>query len=351
MRRTLFMVCVLMLLAAVMPVAAQDVPEIVVSGVWARATAQAAMAGEGMAAEPAATEEAMASGGMSGGMGMDGGVSAVYMTLSNPSAVGLQLVSAVTDIAGLVEIHESAMDNGMMTMRHLEAGLPVLAGETVVLEQGGYHVMMMDLKQELVLGSAISVHLTFDVLGADGSATGETYELMVGAPVLDAPPPASPITVTGAWARPTAAMPMEMSGHAAMHGSDATPEGGMNMGGMDMGGGMGMDGGVSAIYATLTNTSDADLHVVGVTLDAAGIAEIHESVMENDMMMMRPLEGGLVIPAGGSAVLEQGGIHMMLMELNREFVPGTAVLVTLTFEDGSSTFFAVPVYDPMMMGM
>lgn len=82
------------------------------------------------------------------------------------SATGGRLVSASTPIAGVVEIHEMRMDGDTMRMRALPNGLTLPAGQTVELRPGGFHVMLMDLKQPLKDGQVVPVTLVFE--GQDG---------------------------------------------------------------------------------------------------------------------------------------------------------------------------------------
>ena len=69
-----------------------------------------------------------------------------FMTLR--SREPLRLVGASSAVAGVVEIHEMALQNNVMRMRAIEA-LPLPAGQPVELKPGGYHVMLMDLKRTL----------------------------------------------------------------------------------------------------------------------------------------------------------------------------------------------------------
>jgi periplasmic copper chaperone A len=92
------------------------------------------------------------------------------------SAQGGRLVAASSPVAGIVEIHEMAMSGDVMKM-HAIAGLDLPAGKTVELKPGGYHVMMMDLKQQIKEGEVVP--LTLVVEGKDGKR--ETIE--VKAPV------------------------------------------------------------------------------------------------------------------------------------------------------------------------
>ncbi len=90
---------------------------------------------------------------------------AVFMTIENKGKEADRLISASSPMAGIVEIHEMKMDGGMMQMREVK-GLEVKPGETVELKPGGYHVMLMDLKQPLKEGESIPVTLRFEKSGS-----------------------------------------------------------------------------------------------------------------------------------------------------------------------------------------
>ena len=66
-----------------------------------------------------------------------------------------RLVAAQSPVAGVVEIHEMAMDHNVMKMRALPAGLALPAGQTVELKPGGYHVMLLDLKGQVKEGDTV----------------------------------------------------------------------------------------------------------------------------------------------------------------------------------------------------
>lgn len=93
------------------------------------------------------------------------------------SAQGGRLVAVSTPVAGVVEIHEMAMDGTTMRMRALPNGLELPAGKAVVLKPGGFHVMLMDLKSPMKAGD--TVELTFTIEGKDG----KKEQLAVKAPV------------------------------------------------------------------------------------------------------------------------------------------------------------------------
>lgn len=88
----------------------------------------------------------------------------LFVTLTSKS--GGTLVSASSPVAGVVEIHEMAMEGNVMRMRALSSGLKLPAGQPVELKPGGFHVMLMDLKQALKDGDTVPV--TFVIQGPDG---------------------------------------------------------------------------------------------------------------------------------------------------------------------------------------
>jgi copper(I)-binding protein len=80
------------------------------------------------------------------------------------SAGGGKLVSASSPVAGVVEIHEMAMDGTTMRMRAVNA-IELPAGKAVELKPGGYHVMLMDLKQQMKVGDTVAVTLVVEGAG------------------------------------------------------------------------------------------------------------------------------------------------------------------------------------------
>ena len=101
------------------------------------------------------------------------------------SASGGKLVAGSSPVAGLVEIHEMALEGNVMKMRALPAGLDLPAGKTVELKPGGYHVMLMDLKQQVKEGDTVPVTLVIE--GKDGKK--ETLEVKAPVRPLNAAAP------------------------------------------------------------------------------------------------------------------------------------------------------------------
>ena len=80
---------------------------------------------------------------------------------------GAKLVGVSSPVAGVGEVHEMKMEGDVMKMRALPL-LDLPAGKAVELKPGGYHVMLMDLKQALVKDSKVPLTLVFkDAKGAE----------------------------------------------------------------------------------------------------------------------------------------------------------------------------------------
>lgn len=100
----------------------------------------------------------------------------VRATVPNQTATGafmrmtadkdVQLTSVRSPVAGLAEVHEMTMDNGIMRMRAV-GNLQLRAGQSVELKSGGYHLMMLELKHQIKKGE--TVPLTLEFKAADAS--------------------------------------------------------------------------------------------------------------------------------------------------------------------------------------
>lgn len=106
------------------------------------------------------------------------------------------------------------------------------------------------------------------------------------------------------------------------------------------------DDGMTAAFGQLRNDSGTDATVTAVASPASTALELHETVEDDSgQMVMRKVEQGFVIPAGGTLLLEPGGDHIMLMGLTAPLLAGEEATFTLTFSDGSQLDFAAPVKD------
>jgi copper(I)-binding protein len=82
-----------------------------------------------------------------------------FMTLT--AKEGSKLVGVTSPAAGVGQVHEMKMDAGVMKMAEVKGGLDLPAGKAVELKPGGYHVMLMDLKEPLMKDSTVPITLIF----------------------------------------------------------------------------------------------------------------------------------------------------------------------------------------------
>lgn len=92
------------------------------------------------------------------------------------------------------------------------------------------------------------------------------------------------------------------------------------------------EGEMSGVFGTIRNPGDTELHLTGVTGQVGGTTELHETVPGASGSMMQEKEDGFVIPAGGELVLEPGGNHIMLMDLDQPITTGQQITITLQFD-------------------
>jgi periplasmic copper chaperone A len=95
-----------------------------------------------------------------------GKVAGAFVTLVNTGAAPDRLVSATSPVAGRVELHTHIKDGDVMRMREVEGGIPLPPGDTVKLQPGGLHIMLLAMNQGLAAGSSFPLTLTFEKAGS-----------------------------------------------------------------------------------------------------------------------------------------------------------------------------------------
>ena len=103
-----------------------------------------------------------------------------YLTIRNGGPDNDRLIAVSSPVASAVQVHQSLMVAGEAQMRE-QKNLVVPAGGSLVLEPGGYHLMLLDLKAPLVAGQRVPVTLQFEKAGP------VTAQLLVGKPGAPAP--------------------------------------------------------------------------------------------------------------------------------------------------------------------
>jgi len=96
-------------------------------------------------------------------------------------------------------------------------------------------------------------------------------------------------------------------------------------------------------YMTITNKGNAPDRLTCVSSDASAECQIHTMTMDNGVMKMRPVEGGLEILPGQTITLKPGGFHMMLVDLKHPLEPGNSIKATLKFEHAGTVDVEYPI--------
>jgi len=96
-------------------------------------------------------------------------------------------------------------------------------------------------------------------------------------------------------------------------------------------------------YFAVTNKGKNGDKLISISTPDAGRAEIHSMTMKDNVMVMRPVEGGLDIPPGGTIELKPGHFHLMFMDVKKPFHEGDAIPVTLEFEHAGKVDITMPV--------
>jgi periplasmic copper chaperone A len=92
-----------------------------------------------------------------------GGSAAGYLVINNHG--GADVLTAVETPVAKASLHQSSVTGGMATMRSMDQGLPVPAGQTVALRPGGDHIMLAGLTRPLAAGQKIPATLVFQRAG------------------------------------------------------------------------------------------------------------------------------------------------------------------------------------------
>jgi periplasmic copper chaperone A len=132
---------------------------------------------------------------------------------------------------------------------------------------------------------------------------------------------------------PLAAMPARAADYdvGSIHISDpwarATPKGAV----------------AGAGYMTIANRGTTPDRVSCVSSDASAQCQIHTVTMENGVMKMRPVEGGLEIKPGETVALKPGSFHMMLVDLKHPLDQGQTIKATLKFDHAGTIDVEFPI--------
>jgi copper(I)-binding protein len=93
----------------------------------------------------------------------------------------------------------------------------------------------------------------------------------------------------------------------------------------------------AGVFFVIDNQGSMADALIRATTSICDAVELHESILEGDVMKMQPVPGGRIeIPAGQAVELKPGGLHVMLIGLHKRLVPGESFSLSLEFERAGS---------------
>lgn len=108
-----------------------------------------------------------------------------------------------------------------------------------------------------------------------------------------------------------------------------------------------------SVWMIISNGTEQEERLLGAQIDGCGAVELHNMVIdENDVMIMRQVEGGeIIIPAGQTIELKRGGLHVMCLQKVAPLEPGTDIEIVLQFANAGDINVTAPVVAPGDMPM
>lgn len=107
-----------------------------------------------------------------------------------------------------------------------------------------------------------------------------------------------------------------------------------------------------SLWMVILNGTDTDDALIGADIPGCGVIELHEMIMQNDVMVMQQVEGGTIpVPAGERVLLKRGGLHVMCIEKEAPREVGSTVDIVLHFANAGDIAVTAPVVDPGEMNM
>ena len=242
---------------------------------------------------------------------------AVFGFLVNLTGETDTLVGASTDVAEVVELHEMAMtDDDVMQMRMVEGGFVIEPNNYLELAPGGLHIMLINLQEQLAAGETLDLVLEFENEGEvaltvpimDSDDDMAAHDM----PMMEWDEACQGLHLLGGWARPA-------------------------MAGMPN----------SAAYGLFLNLTGVDDVLISGTTEVAEALELHEmSMTDDDVMQMRPVEGGIPLPSDEAVLLKPGGLHIMWIGLTQALEVESTIDMQLQFESYGALDVTVPIQEP-----
>jgi len=105
-----------------------------------------------------------------------------------------------------------------------------------------------------------------------------------------------------------------------------------------------------AAFMYILNETGKDDTLIGAKANVSKKVELHTHLMDNGVMKMRQVKGGIPVKNGATQELKPGSFHVMFMGLEKPFKEGTTIPVTLVFEHAGEKNIDVEVQGPGSMG-
>jgi hypothetical protein len=101
----------------------------------------------------------------------------------------------------------------------------------------------------------------------------------------------------------------------------------------------------SAFYMTISNEGSEPDTLVAAESVACGEIQLHESAVDDQGVMTMRQQAEINIPSGSKVVLQVGGLHLMCLDRQKDFVTGETVPLTLHFETSGESDVLVEIRD------
>jgi copper(I)-binding protein len=99
----------------------------------------------------------------------------------------------------------------------------------------------------------------------------------------------------------------------------------------------------TAGFLTIANHGTADCKVISASSPLSNRIEFHEHLHSDGMMRMRPVDGGIVLPAGETVIFKPGGLHIMLFNIEQALVGGDSTQLQFNTDHCGSVEFSAEI--------
>ena len=103
---------------------------------------------------------------------------------------------------------------------------------------------------------------------------------------------------------------------------------------------------VASAYTTIDNKGSTNDVLIKITIENVSTVQIHEMMMQGDVMKMTEMAKGLMIPAGKSVELKPKSSHIMMMGLKSAYMVGEQVKGTFEFAKAGKVDVDFEVVEP-----